>query len=95
METFLVATLGTLDKTDLLAVRRANDRLMNLERFFVDPRGLPDRPETKYFFFLFVKTYVAICKVNTLGYYYHYFISVILCSPSAPVTHTHLILLPV
>lgn len=48
VETFMANTLATLDKTDLLAVRRANDRLMNLERFFVDPKGLPDRPETKY-----------------------------------------------
>ena len=47
VDTFLRGTLATLDKTDVLAVRRVNDRLMNLERFFVDPRGLPDRPETK------------------------------------------------
>ncbi len=39
--------LGKLDTTDILSVRRANDRLVQLERFFIDPKGLPDRPETK------------------------------------------------
>jgi len=34
VDTFLRYTLSALDKTDVLAVRRANDRLMNLERFF-------------------------------------------------------------
>ena len=41
-------TLANLDVTDVLAVRRANDRLIQLERFFIDPKGLPDRPETKF-----------------------------------------------
>ena len=40
-------TLATLDLNNQLQLRRANDRLVQLERFFVDPKGLPDRPETK------------------------------------------------
>ena len=31
-----------------LAVRRVNDQLMQLERHFIDPHGLPNRPEYKY-----------------------------------------------
>ena len=30
-----------------LAVRQANDILMGIERSFLDPRGLPDRPDYK------------------------------------------------
>ena len=30
-----------------MAVRRVNDQLMQLERHFVDPHGLPNRPEYK------------------------------------------------
>lgn len=30
-----------------MAVRRINDKLMYLERFFIDPKGLPEHPETK------------------------------------------------
>jgi hypothetical protein len=33
---------------DILTVRQVNDRLTQLERFFIDPKGLPDRPETKF-----------------------------------------------
>jgi hypothetical protein len=29
-------------------VRRVNDKLMYLERFFIDSKGLPDHPETKW-----------------------------------------------
>lgn len=43
-------TLANLNQNNPLAVRRANDRLIQLERFFIDPKGLPDRPETKYIF---------------------------------------------
>jgi hypothetical protein len=32
----------------VLAVRRVNDQLMQLERHFIDPHGLPNRPEYKY-----------------------------------------------
>ena len=41
--------------TNPMAIRKMNDRIMNLERFFIDPNGLPDRPETKsvYFYLLF------------------------------------------
>ena len=47
MDFFQSNIIASVDKTDALAVRRVNDKLMNLERFFVDPKGLPDRPETK------------------------------------------------
>ena len=30
-----------------LAVRKVNDQLMQLERGFIDPHGLPNRPEFK------------------------------------------------
>lgn len=33
--------------SSVLAVRRVNDQLIQLERHFVDPRGLPNRPEYK------------------------------------------------
>lgn len=46
VETFL-ETLPDVDVNDLMALRKVNDRLMNLERYFIDPNGLPDRPETK------------------------------------------------
>ena len=48
VESFLINSLAKVDQRDSLVVRRVNDKLMNLERFFVDPKGLPDRPETKY-----------------------------------------------
>lgn len=47
VESFHNNSLANVDKRDSMAVRRVNDKLMNLERFFVDPKGLPDRPETK------------------------------------------------
>ena len=47
VESFHSDSLSKVDLRDSLAVRRVNDKLMNLERFFVDPKGLPDRPETK------------------------------------------------
>jgi len=31
-----------------LAIRKINDQLIQLERGFVDPHGLPGRPEFKY-----------------------------------------------
>ncbi|XP_078674667.1 putative N-acetylated-alpha-linked acidic dipeptidase [Branchiostoma floridae x Branchiostoma belcheri] len=37
-------SLGTVDKSNPLAVRAVNDRLMKLEGAFIDPLGLPDRP---------------------------------------------------
>ena len=36
--------------TNPMTIRKINDRIMHLERFFIDPNGLPDRPETKYHF---------------------------------------------
>lgn len=39
--------LDKVDGTNPMALRRINDRLMYLERYFVDPRGLPGRPNTK------------------------------------------------
>lgn len=54
MESFAVAVqnfvddaLVHLDKGNDLAVRRLNDKLMLLERFFIDSQGLPERPEKK------------------------------------------------
>lgn len=49
VETFRRNQLSNVDPSDLMEVRRINDKLMLLERFFIDPRGLPDHPETKYF----------------------------------------------
>ncbi|XP_042894430.1 putative N-acetylated-alpha-linked acidic dipeptidase isoform X2 [Penaeus japonicus] len=37
--------LDHLDTSNVLAVRRVNDQLMMVERSFIDPRGLPDRPD--------------------------------------------------
>lgn len=34
-----------LNQNDPLAVRRVNDQMMLVERSFIDPKGLPDRPE--------------------------------------------------
>lgn len=45
---FTETTLEQINTNDSLAVRRVNDRLVQLERFFIDPKGLPDRPETKF-----------------------------------------------
>ena len=53
MDTFVAAVkkfnqvLQNVDKSDAIAARKMNDKLMLLERFFVDPRGLPNHPETK------------------------------------------------
>ncbi len=54
-----VSKLSKVDLTDVLAVRKTNDRIMNLERFFIDPNGLPDRPETKL-----VKIYEPLLHLN-------------------------------
>uniref|UniRef100_A0A6Q2WQ27 Glutamate carboxypeptidase 2 n=1 Tax=Esox lucius TaxID=8010 RepID=A0A6Q2WQ27_ESOLU len=43
--------LKTLDRTDPLQVRMANDQLMYLERAFVDPLGLPGRPFYRHVIF--------------------------------------------
>ncbi|XP_042222207.1 N-acetylated-alpha-linked acidic dipeptidase 2-like [Homarus americanus] len=40
-------SLNTLDLNSDLAVRRVNDQLMMVERAFIDPLGLPGRPEYK------------------------------------------------
>ncbi|KAJ8047818.1 Glutamate carboxypeptidase 2 [Holothuria leucospilota] len=40
-----------LDLTNILAVRDVNDKLMNFERSFIDPLGLPDRPTTRHVVF--------------------------------------------
>lgn len=37
--------INGLDQNNPLAVRRVNDQLMLVERSFIDPRGLPGRPE--------------------------------------------------
>ncbi|XP_071816862.1 putative N-acetylated-alpha-linked acidic dipeptidase [Apostichopus japonicus] len=42
---------NTLDKSDILAVREVNDRLMNFERSFIDPLGLPGRPTIRHVVF--------------------------------------------
>ncbi|KAL3881371.1 hypothetical protein ACJMK2_027819 [Sinanodonta woodiana] len=43
--------IQTVDKNDLLAVRMANDKMMQLERAFIDPEGLPGRPIYKHVMF--------------------------------------------
>lgn len=48
---FSEKTLDTINVEDPLEVRRVNDRLVQLERFFIDPKGLPDRPETNHIVF--------------------------------------------
>lgn len=37
-----------------MTVRRVNDQLMQLERHFINPHGLPNRPEYKYYSFSFL-----------------------------------------
>lgn len=46
---FLNDTLVKVNQDDPLEIRKVNDRLMQLERYFIEPRGLPDRPETGYY----------------------------------------------
>lgn len=41
-------TAKDIDQSNLLEVRKTNDKLMLLERYFIDRMGLPDQPETKY-----------------------------------------------
>ncbi|XP_046454638.1 glutamate carboxypeptidase 2-like [Daphnia pulex] len=48
---FQNTTLANLDTSDVLAVRRVNDQLMQLERHFIDPHGLPNRPEYNHIVF--------------------------------------------
>lgn len=43
--------ISKLDENDLLAVRRVNDQLMQLERHFIDPHGLPNRPDYNHIVF--------------------------------------------
>lgn len=43
--------LKNVDHSDIMAVRRINDKLMYLERFFIDPKGLPEHPETNHIVF--------------------------------------------
>ncbi|KAM6945939.1 N-acetylated-alpha-linked acidic dipeptidase 2 [Aplochiton taeniatus] len=43
--------LKTLDTTNALQVRQANDQLMYLERAFIDPLGLPGRPFYRHVIF--------------------------------------------
>ncbi|XP_043201099.1 N-acetylated-alpha-linked acidic dipeptidase 2-like isoform X4 [Amphibalanus amphitrite] len=49
--TFQEHFLRQLDLDDPLAVRQANDILMGVERSFLDPRGLPDRPDYNHVIF--------------------------------------------
>jgi N-acetylated-alpha-linked acidic dipeptidase len=39
--------LDSIDTDDPFTLRNANDRLLRVERSFLDPKGLPDRPEFK------------------------------------------------
>ncbi|XP_046656100.1 N-acetylated-alpha-linked acidic dipeptidase 2-like [Daphnia pulicaria] len=43
--------LKNVDQSNIFAVRRVNDKLMYLERFFIDSKGLPDHPETNHVIF--------------------------------------------
>ncbi|KAL3881662.1 hypothetical protein ACJMK2_028072 [Sinanodonta woodiana] len=43
--------LQSVDKKNPLAVRMANDKMMQLERVFIDPEGLPGRPIYKHVMF--------------------------------------------
>ena len=45
--TTFLSTLKNVDQSNPLAVRKVNDRMTYLERYFIDPRGLPNRPDTK------------------------------------------------
>jgi len=45
------ASLEKLDKNNPLALRMANDRLMQLERAFINPQGLPGRPYMRHVVF--------------------------------------------
>ena len=40
-------TLKKLNHSDAMDLRRANDKLLLLERYFIDSRGLPDRTDAK------------------------------------------------
>lgn len=48
VKSFSENELQNVDQSNIFAVRRVNDKLMFLERFFIDSKGLPDHPETKY-----------------------------------------------
>ncbi|KAK4016643.1 hypothetical protein OUZ56_031605 [Daphnia magna] len=50
-EYFTDNIIPRLDITNPLAVRKINDQLMQLERGFVDPHGLPGRPEFNHIVF--------------------------------------------
>ncbi|KAF2349679.1 Transferrin receptor-like dimerization domain [Trinorchestia longiramus] len=45
------AALTSLDTSKPMTVRAVNDRMMMVERSFIDPRGLPDRPEYNHVVF--------------------------------------------
>lgn len=47
VKSFSENELKNVDQSNVFAVRRVNDKLMFLERFFIDSKGLPDHPETK------------------------------------------------
>lgn len=50
VDTYLDTT-SKADRQNSLVVRRINDQLMQLERHFIDPRGLPDRPKINHLVF--------------------------------------------
>ncbi len=52
--------LSDMEKNDPMRLRMINDQLMELERVFLIPEGLPDRPETRHAIF-------APAKFNKYG----------------------------
>ncbi|XP_046440416.1 glutamate carboxypeptidase 2-like [Daphnia pulex] len=50
-EYFTDTILPRLDRSNPLAIRKINDQLIQLERGFVDPHGLPGRPEFNHIVF--------------------------------------------
>ncbi|XP_070181932.1 putative N-acetylated-alpha-linked acidic dipeptidase [Littorina saxatilis] len=45
------SAVAGMDKTDPMAIRMVNDQLLLLEKAFLDPSGLPDRPQKKHLLF--------------------------------------------
>ncbi|KAK3094037.1 hypothetical protein FSP39_023279 [Pinctada imbricata] len=49
--TAFVTSIKNEDKNDPYAIRRINDQLMQLDRAFIDPNGLPNRPLVRHLLF--------------------------------------------
>lgn len=74
--------LKNVDHSDIMAVRRINDKLMFLERFFIDHKGLPGHPETKL-------DYKNLSRESiVLKCFYHFLFSHIVFSTSTSDSNT-------